>query len=177
MTIGAGSVARYLVREQFARQNLPSDAVGVTSAVSGQVVFDAGGRVVASGSKITVNARTLASDDSDRDDFLRTKSLETDLFPQMELVVEDTPGLPWPLPMQGEVTFQLRGSMTVHGVTSPTRWEVAARFSPDAVQGQARTRFPFDKFQMKRPSAFFLLSVEDDIRLEVDLVATVQPSN
>jgi polyisoprenoid-binding protein YceI len=120
VTIGTGSVARYRVREQFAKQNLPNDAVGVTSAISGQVVFDAGGRVVASRSKITVNARTLSSDKSDRDDFLRTKSLETDLFQQMELVVEETPGLPWPLPVHGGATFQIRGSMTVHGVTSPT---------------------------------------------------------
>jgi hypothetical protein len=54
---------------------------------------------------------------------------------------------------------------------------VAAPFSPDTLQGQARTRFPFDKFQMERPTGFFVLSVEDDIRLEVDLVATIQHRN
>jgi polyisoprenoid-binding protein YceI len=175
VTIGPDSVARYLVREQFARLNLPNDAVGVTSEVSGAVVLDAAGRVVSAESKITVNSRSLRSDESDRDDYLRTDGLETDKFQQIKLVVESAPGLPWPLPKDGEAQFQLQGSMTAHGVTSPITWEVTAKFTASGAQGQAKTNFPFAKFGMKRPSAFFLLSVEDNIRLELDFVATVQP--
>lgn len=175
MAIGPGSVARYRVREQFARVTLPNDAVGETSDVSGSVVFDARGTVQAARSIITVNVRTLRSDESDRDDYLRTESLETDGFPQAEFVVEATPGLPWPLPKEGLVAFQLQGSMTVRGVTSPTTWEVMARFGPRGVEGQGKTSFTFDKFRMKRPSAFFLISVENNIRLELDFVASIQP--
>lgn len=138
-------------------------------------MLDAAGRVVPGQSTITINARSLHSDDSDRDDYLRTGGLESNRFQEIDMVVESASGLPWPLPRNGETRFQLRGSMTAHGVTSPTTWEVTARFSPSGVQGQATTSFTFDKFGMKRPTAFFLLSVEDSIRLELDFVATVQP--
>lgn len=171
--IKSGSVARYRVREQFARIPLPNDAVGETTDVTGSVVFDAKGTVQADRSKITVNLRTLRSDESDRDDYLREESLETDRFQQAEFVVEATPGLPWPLPKEGLVAFQLKGSMTARNVSSPTTWEVTARFGPGGVEGQGKTSFTFDKFRMKRPSAFFLISVENNIRLELDFVASI----
>jgi polyisoprenoid-binding protein YceI len=176
ITLSPGTVARYRVQEQFARQNLPNDAVGETPDVTGAVVLDAGGQVVADRSKVTMNARTLRSDDSDRDEYLRTDGLETDRFQQIELTVQSVAGLPWPLPAEGNVAFQLEGSMTAHGVTAPVTWEVQAQLTPNSARGQASTSFPFDRFGMKRPSAFFLLSVEDNIRLELDFVATVQPA-
>jgi polyisoprenoid-binding protein YceI len=175
VTLGPGSVARYRVKEQFAQQNLPHDAVGETPEVSGALVLDAAGRVIPGQSKITINARSLRSDESDRDDYLWEGGLETGRFQNIEMVVESLTGLPWPLPQDGERKFQLHGSMTAHGVTSPTTWQVTARFAPGGVQGQAITSFTFDKFGMKRPIAIFLLSVEDNIRLELDFVATVQP--
>lgn len=171
--IVAGSIARYRVREQFARRNLPNDAVGETLQVSGAVVFDASGMVQKDRSKITVNLRTLQTDDDDRDDFLRTEALESDRFPLAEFVVQRMPGLPWPLPNAGDVAFQLQGEVMLHGVTSPTAWQVQARFSPKGVMGRALTSFKFEKFNMKRPSAFFLLSVEDNIRLELDFIASI----
>jgi len=171
--LAPGSVARYRVREQFARRNLPNDAIGETSEVSGSVVLNAMGEVQIDRSKITVDLRLLRSDEDDRDDFLRTESLESDRFPLAELIVAQTPGLPWPLPREGVTTFQLQGTMTLHGVTSPTTWEVTARFNTGEMRGEARTSFKFDKFNMKRPSAFFLLSVEDNIRLELDFVASI----
>ena len=60
--------------------------------------------------------------------------------------------------------------MTVHGVTSPATWEVTAQFTPQGASGRARTSFDFAKFGIRKPSLFFLLSVEDLIRLELDFV-------
>ena len=63
--------------------------------------------------------------------------------------------------------------MTIHGNTSPLTWEVAAQFAPNQIVGTAKTNFDFAKFRLVRPSRFFLLSVEDDIRLELDFVVSV----
>lgn len=168
-----GSRARYKVREQFADQSFPNDAVGETSDVRGSIVFDGKGSVRAGESVLVVDLRTLRSDDPDRDDFLRGESLESDRYPFAEFRVLEARGLPWPLPEEGQGTFQLHGDMTLHNYTRPLTWEVTAQFAPDQVSGTARTNFTFGTFHMVRPSRFFLLSVEDDIRLELDFIVSV----
>jgi hypothetical protein len=37
----------------------------------------------------------------------------------------------------------------------------------------AQTSFPFSTFGLSRPRLVFILSVEDSIRLELDIVATI----
>ena len=169
---GDGSVARYLVREELARRNLPNDAIGETTDVSGSIVFDADGTVQPEHSKIVVDMRTLLSDESRRDGFLRDRSLESNKFPMAEFVIFETPGLPWPLPESGEVAFQLKGDMTLHGVTKQLTWDVVAEFGSGTLTGQTKTSFTFDEFDMEKPSLFFILSVDDNIRLEVDFIAS-----
>ena len=170
LEIAEGTTARYLVKEQFARRDFPNDAVGETSEVSGSISFRPDGSVDPSGSSFRVQLRRLRSDDNERDQFLSEESLESLKFPVAEFVLAEAPGLPWPLPQDGQVEFQLQGEMTVHGVTSPATWEVAAQFTPQGASGRARTSFDFAKFGIHKPSLFFLLSVEDLIRLELDFV-------
>jgi len=149
--IAEGSIARYLVREQLARFDLPNDAVGETSTVVGLIKFDSDGGIDSGSSKITVDLRTLKSDEGRRDRYLRTRSLESDVFPLAELVVKELPGLDWPLPQAGETSFQIVGDMTLHGVTRPVTWEATAQFFEDSV----------------------VLSVDETMRFELDFLATV----
>lgn len=173
VTIGEGSKARYLSREQLANRNLPNDAVGETPDVSGTIAFDANGAVLQEQSKITVNLRTLRSDEDRRDNFIRENTIQTSRFPTAEFAVSSAPGLPWPLPESGEATFQLQGNMTMHGVTSPMVWDVTAGFDGDKVTGQAKSSFTFEQFKMDKPRVFLVLSVEDTVRLEVDFRASI----
>ena len=173
MALGDGAVGRYLVQEQLARRNLPNDAIGETSDVTGAIVFSADGAVEPERSGITVNLQSLVSDERRRDTYLRTNAIESNTYPEAVFVLREVSGLPWPLPGSGEAAFQLIGDMTVHGETNPLMWEVAAAFSDGAVTGQATTRFTFDEYGMSVPSLFFILSVEDDIRLELDFAAEV----
>jgi polyisoprenoid-binding protein YceI len=175
VTIGEGSKARYRSKEQLANRNLPNDAVGETPDVSGVIAFGADGAVLQEQSKITVNLRTLKSDEDRRDNFIRENTIQTNRFPTAEFVVSSAPGLPWPLPRSGEATFQLQGNMTMHGVTSPMVWDATATFEGDKVTGQARSSFTFEQFDMDKPRVFLVLSVEDTVRLEVDFSASVSP--
>jgi len=170
------SISRFRVREQFARVSLPNDAVGETREVSGSLVFDGSGAVVAGQSKITVGLLSLQSDEDDRDEFLRTNLLQSENFPLAELVIRETPGMPWPIPCQGEVLFQIDGDMTVHGVTVPMTWDATVQFRPDGVKGLMTINFPFSTFDMKKPKRLFLLSVDDDIRLELQFDAPITAS-
>jgi polyisoprenoid-binding protein YceI len=170
-----GTVARYIVQEQLAALDFPNDAIGETSQVSGAIALSGDGRIVPDESRITVNVQSLRSDTDKRDDYLRENSLESDRFPTVDMVVREAPGLPWPFPAQGEASFQLVGDMTIRDVTREVTWDVTAQFNGDLLTGQARTRFTFDHFDMEVPSAFLVISVENDIRLEMDFVASVAP--
>ena len=77
-------------------------------------------------------------------------------------------GLPFPLPTQGEASFQLVGDMTLHGVTSELVWEFTATFTQDRVTGEATTEFQFGRFDMSPPRVRLVLSVDDLIRLRIN---------
>ena len=166
--VPSASEARYRVREQLAGYNFPNDAVGTTRSISGTITFDAQGRLVA-GSKVTVDLRTLMSDEAKRDNYLRANTLTTASFPYAELVPREVRGLPFPLPASGSASVQILGDLTVRGVTRPTTWDGTALFQGRAVRLQARTAFKFGDFDLTQPRIFRVLSIEDLIRLEVDL--------
>ena len=165
------SEARFRVTEQLAGRNLPNDAVGTTREVSGTVVLR-GGQPVPDQSQITVDLRTLRTDQPQRDNFIQRNTLETQQYPFATFVLREIRNLPMPLPTSGAYTFQLVGDLTIHGVTQPASWETTATFTPQQVQGQAKSAWKFADFGMTPPRVPLVLSLEDNIRLEIDFVAT-----
>lgn len=172
-----GTVARYLVQEQLASLDLPNDAVGETTGVSGSIAFSEDGSVMWETSRIEVDLQSLKSDSGKRDNYLRGKSLESERFPMVVFVPTEVTGLAWPLPSEDALVFEMAGDMRVRDVTRPVTWNVEASFDGHQVSGKAVTRFTFGDFQMKVPSVFIVISVEDDIRLEIDFVASVLAAN
>lgn len=168
LTVAEGTEAAYIVREQLANLDAPNDAVGVTKEVEGTIVFKADGTVDAERSKLRVDLRTLDSDKSRRDNFVRENTLQTSQFPYADLAVQSVEGLPSPLPTSGRAEFKVHGDMTIHGVTKPLTWQVSATFSESNVSGQATTNFTFGDFNMDVPKVFVVLSVEDNIQLRIE---------
>lgn len=164
----AGNEARYRVREQFVGVNLPNDAVGATTAVTGTLVLNASGAVVPAASKFVVDLRGLKSDSENRDRVIQGRVLETEKFPNVELIVNELRGLAHPLPATGELKFELVADMTVHGQTKPWTWQVTATPKDGGLSGRATTSFKFGDFGMAVPTSFRILSVEDNVRLEYD---------
>src|SRR5260370_26232671 len=115
----SATTASYHAHEQLVGQNLPGEAVGTTSDVSGSIVVLSDGSIAADRSQITVDLSKLTSDQSRRDNFMKNNTLQVSLYPTSTFVPRDAPGLPTPLPTSGQVTFQLVGDLTVHGVTKP----------------------------------------------------------
>jgi len=169
LEIAPGTKASYRVREQLLGFNFPNDAVGTTQSVSGSITIAPDGAMT-SGSKITVDLRTLKSDDERRDNYLRDRTLQTNQSPFAEFVARRLTGLAAPIPASGKAALQLVGDMTVHRVTSEIVWTIDATLGPDRVTGQAKTNFTFAKFGLILPRLPGLLSVDDNIRLELDLV-------
>jgi polyisoprenoid-binding protein YceI len=168
MVAPAGNEARYRVREQLAGFDLPKDAIGATKNVTGRVVIGADGKVVKDSSKVTIQLSDLKSDQGRRDNYLRRSTLETEKFPNAELVPVALEGLLMPIEPGSSQTFVVRGNLTVHGVTRPTTWQVTARGEGKDVVGTAATAFTFKDFALEQPRVPVVLSVADTIRLEYD---------
>lgn len=163
-----GTEARYRVREQLAGVDFPNDAIGKTNKVEGTIVLDPRGAVVKALSKITVDATSLVSDRDRRDNYIRRNTLAVAQFPTFTFVPTELKGLKYPLPASGNLTFQLVGELTVKDQTRPVTWEVTAKVSQGILTGQALTKFTFADFALNKPRVASVLSVEDDIKLELD---------
>ena len=163
-----GNEARYRVREQLVGKDLPNDAIGVTSGITGRLIVEPSGRVLRDSSRIVVNVATLKSDQTRRDGFLRRRTLQSDSFPTVTLVPSTFQGLSSAIPAGASRSFALTGDLTVHGVTRPTTWQVTARADGPAVVGTATTAFTFKDFALDQPRVPVLLSVADTIKLEYD---------
>lgn len=164
----AGNEVRYRVREQLVGFDLPNDAVGKSSAIEGAIAFDGDGRVLPSHSRFTVNASTFVSDRDRRDNYVGSRLLNAQQFPEIVLVPTEIRGLKLPLASTGSNSFELVGTLTVRGVSRPTTWRVSAQLNEERVSGTASTRFVFDDFQMEKPRVRSVLSVADTIALEYD---------
>lgn len=165
---GAGNEARYRVNEQLAGRTLRNDAVGATTAVTGQLVLDGRGRFLADSSRITIDLASLRTDSDRRDNYVRRRTLEVEQYPAAVLVPTELRGLAWPLPTSGEHSFQLVGDLSLHGVTRASVWQVTARFAGSRITGTARTQFKFADHDLTIPRVASVLSVQDSIRLEYD---------
>ena len=163
-----GSEARYRVREQLAGFDFPNDAVGATGEVTGAIVLDPEGAIVPDKSEFRVRLSSLTTDNERRDGYVQGRTLEVDLYPEAVLVPRRFTNLPHPLPESGPVSFQLEAELTLHGLTRTTLWEVTAEFGPQAITGLATTAFAFDTFGIALPRVARVLSVEDNIRLELE---------
>jgi polyisoprenoid-binding protein YceI len=166
----ADSVASYTAEEELASQGA-NTAVGTTNTIIGNVYFDADGNPMAC-SRVDVDMRTFVSDESRRDNFLRSNTLETDTYPVATFVMTSVEGLNGALINGQETSFYLVGNLTMHGVTKLVRWEVTATLDGDDLTGKANTEFEMTDFNITEPKVGPVLSVDSTIKLEIDIVAT-----
>ena len=175
-TVSSTSKATVRVREQLVGVNLPSDAVLVATGATGTFVLQDDG-TFSPDSKITFDVTTLASDQRDRDNFVKMDTLQTRQFPTATFVPTKTSGLVLPLPASGDFTFKLTGQITIHGKTKDVTFDATAHRSGNELTATttASPTWKFADFGMTAPSVpFRVVSVVDEIRLVVDIVATVK---
>ena len=173
-TITSASKATVSVREQLVGVSLPSDAVLTATGAAGTFTVNGDGSF-SSDSKITFDVTTLASDQRDRDNFVKMDTLQTRQFPTATFVPTKATGLALPLASGAELKLTLAGKLTIHGVTKDVTFDVVAKRTGGQLTATATANptLKFEDFGMRAPSVpFRVVSVVDEIRLVVDLVAT-----
>jgi polyisoprenoid-binding protein YceI len=171
--------ARYRVTERFAANTIDNEVVGVTRAVSGQVVLDVTGRPVPGEGRLTIHLTGLKTDRARRDAYVQKNTLETAKWPTAELALRELRGLPSPLPASGTFDVVVVGDLTLHGLTRSTSWSAKLNVSAGAVRGTARTTVRFADFGIPVPKVPLIARVDDPIALELDFsfLRPVDPNN
>ncbi len=162
--VSAGSEATFTVEEQLASLPLPNDAVLRTSALSGEVHLD--GRP----SVIRIDLQELSSDQTFRDRYVRSRMFGE--YPVAVFTVPDIGSIPDGLALGEEVTTSVDGSLEIHGSTFPLSFEIQARDDGDELFILGRATFTWDQLEIPRPTAQSVVSIEDEVRVEI-LLAVV----
>jgi polyisoprenoid-binding protein YceI len=163
------SEARYVAEEELSGVGAKT-AIGRTSAFIGQIGFDESGIPLAC-SRFDVDLRTLTSDSARRDNYLYGNTLETETYPLATFILTSVEGLDGPLVEGQETGLTMLGNLTVHGVTNLVAWNATVTLDGDTVTGTAETSFQMPEFNITPPIVGQVLSIEDTIKLEVDITA------
>jgi polyisoprenoid-binding protein YceI len=156
----------YRVQELFAGDTLKKDAVGRTPVVTGTITVT--GSTVESGS-FTADLTRLASDQSRRDDAIRTRGLETNEFPEATFTITEPIDLGEQPVVGKQYTVTARGDLTLHGVTRPVDVEVDARWNGDSIDVAGRAPIVLADYAIEPPDVLGRLEVDDDGVMEFQL--------
>ena len=169
--VADGSKAVIRVNEVVASVQVPGEAVVTTTAMDGAFVLLADGSF-ASGSKIRADLDRLKSDNDLRDEWIKINTLQTRLYRYAEFTPLRVSGVPLPVPPSGSWTAKIDGTMKIKTTERPVTWEVTITRDPAKVASTGTIVFKFGDYGMDVPANRLVLSVKDEVRLQVDLVAT-----
>jgi polyisoprenoid-binding protein YceI len=165
-TVGEGT-AGYRVREKLANLPAPSDAVGRTNAVTGQVTISGqDGAYKANNANFTVDVSQLKSNEDRRDNKIRSIGLETDKFPQATFAAAGPIDIPQDAADGKIVTVQAEGDMTMHGMTKKITIPLQIQRNGTQVQIAGNYEFSWSDFGMTAPSLPPFVSVTGNPKLE-----------
>jgi polyisoprenoid-binding protein YceI len=168
--IGSGSVAGYRVRENLFIATAASDAVGRTASITGTMTLTGtSNALVVSAASFTVDVSKLSSDQTRRDDHIRTDGLESNTYPNASFVLGTPLSLPAAAASGASFKVSATGQLTIHGVTKTVTIPISARLSGGSVEVAGSISFPFEQFGMSAPSIAGFVTVQDHATMEFDL--------
>ena len=174
-TVADGSIAGYRVREKLANLPAPSDAVGRTGAITGQVTInDAGGSYSAKNATFTVDVSQLKSGEDRRDNKIRSIGLETDKYPQATFAAAGPIAIPPDAADGKTVTVQAEGDLNLHGVTRKVSIPLEVRRNGPQIEIAGTYQFSWSDFGMTAPSVPPFVSVTGNPTLELKLLMSKQ---
>jgi polyisoprenoid-binding protein YceI len=159
----SGSWVGYRVQEELAGVG-GATAVGRTPHVTGSITLE--GTEVTS-ADLTADLRTLRSDQSMRDGQLGRQGVQTDQFPEATFVLTEPIAL-GSLPPEGEqVEATAVGDLTIHGVTQNVSIPLVAVWQGDIIGVAGSLTFPWEAFGMEQPTSMRVVSLADEVTLEL----------
>jgi len=158
----------YRVNEELAGIGAKT-ATGRTPDVTGTMVIDG---TTATSVDVKVDMTTLESDESFRDSAIRNQAIETERFPtaMFELTKPIDFGS---IPKEGTtVSVNATGELTLHGSTTDVTIPLDAKLVKSTIVVTGLFDIQFADYDIDRPQAARVLSVEDQGQMEMQLFFT-----
>ena len=162
--VGEGSETTFTVREELVRIPTPFDAVIRTTELSGEIDL-AGGRSI-----VTIDLHTLSSDEEFRDRYIRRAMFPNS--PTASFTVDGIDDVVDSLSEGETITRSVEGTLGIRGIEVPLTFEVEARLDGNVLHVLGRTTFTWEQLEIPVPTARSVVSVADEVRVEVLLRAT-----
>jgi len=166
------SEVRFIVDEVLRTGD--NTVTGTTQEVAGDIAVDFANPANSEIGLIRINVRTLQTDSSMRDNATRGMILQSaqDAFEFAEFQPTAISGLPETVEIGEAINFQVTGDLTVRDVTNPVTFDTTVTLGEDKrLSGQAVTTVMREDFGLTIPNVPSVVSVEEDVQLELDFVA------
>jgi polyisoprenoid-binding protein YceI len=165
------SEARYVIDEVL--RGSPTTVVGRTNQVAGQIAVDPANPGTTQVGAITVNARTFTTDQSRRDNAVQNWILQTGQYEYIIFEPASLIGLPERAEAGETFSFQIVGNLTIRDVTHEATWDVTVTpVSESRLEGSATATGNYVEWGLTIPDVPFVANVSDQVRLELEWVAT-----
>ena len=170
--IAAGSLAGYRVREQLANLPAESDAVGRTDQLTGRITLESGGgKTTLTNGTITVDTTTIASDETRRDNRMRSEGLQTDQYPTATFTLTQPVEIPAAALAGTASDVTLVGDLELHGVKKSVSIPAQAQLVNGTISVAGSLSFPLSDFAITAPNiGGFIISIADEGALEFLIV-------
>lgn len=168
--VGEGSEATFSVDEELVNVTLPDyEAVMRATGLSGEVRLDGGA------SLISINLQNMTSDNSSRDRYVARRMFPDQ--PSASVAFGDLTPLPDRFASGDDVETEATGTLSINGLEVPLTFAVQARDDGDVVYVLGRSSFTWDQINEPVPTARSVVSVGDEVRVEVLLALEPQPAS
>jgi polyisoprenoid-binding protein YceI len=144
----------------------PYTVVGTTDQVAGRFMFDPANPAAARLGTITVDARTLATDDASRNRALGNRILDSNTYEYITFTPRDLSGLPSSVAVGQPFSFAASGDLTIKGVSRPATFDVTLKPEADGtLSGSATSTVAYADWGVSIPSVPFVASVGQEATL------------
>jgi polyisoprenoid-binding protein YceI len=162
----SASIVGFRAREKYLRLPVPSEVVGRTSVISGTMTIR---HSAIAATAITVDMRTLKTNDSQRDETLRTSR-----GPKWNDHPRGTFRLQRPIPLgrlqPGTIkNVDAKAVLRLHDVSRIVLWPLEIRWEGDTFEAAGRLRTQMTDFGFKPPSVAGFTTVSNAFTIEVKL--------
>jgi len=136
--------------------------------VTGSIAIEGDGTTATlTGGTLNVDTTTIASDESRRDNRLRTEGLQSESFPTATFAITAPVEIPAAALTGTASDVTLTGDLTLHGVTRSVSIPAQAQLVDGTVQVAGSITFPLVDFEIVAPNVGgFIISIADEGTLE-----------
>lgn len=170
--VPAQTTASYSVFENLIFENKPNnDAIGTTHSVSGNFSIKTGTSPLVAAMNMQVDLRTLQTDSSRRDNYVRQNALQTDTYPYATFVSTSTQNLPASYTDGQTVQFQLTGNLTMHGKTNGEVFAVKGKVEGKTITGTATSTIYMTDFGIQPPNLANIAISQNKVTVSITFTA------